>query len=113
MTDTVTISAKEYQLLLGLQQDMQDARQIAKAMAEIAEGADALTNEDLDAYLAAPTPLAFWRAKRGKTQAAVAMEAGISQPFLAQIEAGKRDGTIGVLAKIAAALDVRIDDLVA
>jgi transcriptional regulator with XRE-family HTH domain len=46
-------------------------------------------------YLAAPTPFAFWRKRSGKTQASLAAEAGVSQPFLAQIEAG-----------------VRIDDLV-
>jgi transcriptional regulator with XRE-family HTH domain len=47
-----------------------------------------------------------------KTQASLAAEAGVSQPFLAQIEAGKRRGTVAILARIARALGVRIDDLV-
>ncbi len=63
-------------------------------------------------YLAAPAPFAFWRKRSGKTQASLAAEAGVSQPFLAQIEAGKRRGAVAVLARIARALGVRIDDLV-
>jgi len=66
----------------------------------------------MSGVLAAPTPFAFWRKRSGKTQANLAAEAGVSQPFLAQIEAGKRRGTVAVLARIARALGVRIDDLV-
>jgi DNA-binding XRE family transcriptional regulator len=72
-----------------------------------------LTAEEMACFQAANTPVAFWRKRSGKTQAATAAEIGVSQPFLAQIEAGKRSGTIGVLARLAKALGVRIDDLVA
>jgi transcriptional regulator with XRE-family HTH domain len=67
----------------------------------------------MQTYLTATTPLAFWRKRTGKTQAALAAEVGVSQPFLAQIEAGTRDGTVRVLARIARALRLRIEDLVA
>ncbi len=89
-----------------------DARDHAIAMRDRAHGERGLTAAELDDYLAAPTPLAFWRKRTAKTQAGLASEVGISQPFLAQIEAGKREGSASVLARIARALGVRLDDLV-
>jgi DNA-binding XRE family transcriptional regulator len=94
-------------------EDLVDARDHLAAMRRIADGAPTISHAEMPAYLAARTPLAFWRARGGKTQAALAAEVGVSQPFLAQIEAGTRDGTVGVLSRIARALGVRIDDLVA
>ena len=94
-------------------QDLVDARDHALAMQDIASGGPVLSEAELGEYLAAATPLAFWRKHAGKTQAVLAAEVGVSQPFLAQIETGKRDGSVGVLAKIARALRVRIEDLVA
>ena len=94
-------------------EDLVDARDHALALQDIAAGAPVLSEAELDEYLAAATPLAYWRKRSGKTQAALAAEAGVSQPFLAQIETGKREGSVGVLAKIARALRVRIEDLVA
>ncbi len=90
-----------------------DARDAAVAMRDIAHGAPTLRDDEVDAYLAAPTPLAFWRKRAGKTQAGLAAEADITQPFLAQIETGKRDGTVAVLARLAKALGLRVDDLIA
>jgi transcriptional regulator with XRE-family HTH domain len=66
----------------------------------------------VDEYLAAPTPLAFWRKKRGYTQASLAAEAGLSQPYVAQMEGGQRVGDVTTLAKLARLLRVRIEDLV-
>jgi DNA-binding XRE family transcriptional regulator len=94
-------------------EDLIDARDHAVAMRDIAAGADVLSQAEMETYLTATTPLAFWRKRTGKTQAALAAEVGVSQPFLAQIEAGTRDGTVRVLARIARALRLRIEDLVA
>ncbi len=68
---------------------------------------------DVDAYLAAPTPLAFWRKHRGLTQIELSQAADISQPYLAQLESGQREGAVSVYARLAKRLNVRIDDLVA
>nr|WP_242481619.1 helix-turn-helix transcriptional regulator [Paracraurococcus ruber] len=73
---------------------------------------ETLSEAELDAYLAAATPLAFWRRHRGLTQAALATAGGISQPYLAQIEAGSRTGDVRLLARLAKALRIRIEDLV-
>lgn len=107
MSDTVTLSRQEYE-------DLLDARDHALAMRDVATGAmETLTEEELDAYLAAPSPLAFWRQRRGLTQAALAAEAGVTQPYLAQIEAGKRIGDVRLYARLARILRVRMEDLVA
>jgi len=94
-------------------EDLIDARDAAIAMREIAPGAPTISETEMDAYLAAPTPLEFWRRRAGRTQAAIAEEIGVSQPFLAQIEGGQRQGTARVLARLARALGIRIEDLIA
>jgi DNA-binding XRE family transcriptional regulator len=79
-------------------------------LARLAAGTErTLTEADVDALLAAPTPLAFWRAKRGMSQSARRL--GISQGFLSEIESGKKSGDVGTLRKLARALEVTLDDL--
>jgi transcriptional regulator with XRE-family HTH domain len=67
----------------------------------------------VDAYLAAPTPLAFWRKHRGLTQAALAEAAQVTQPYIAQLESGKKSAAdITVYARLAKRLGIRIEDLI-
>lgn len=103
--ELVVLSRQEYQ-------DLLDARDHASAMHEVDAGADTLTDAELGEYLAAPTPLAYWRKRRGMTQAQLATQAKISQPYLAQLEAGKRVGDVTLCARLAAVLRLRIEDLV-
>ena len=46
------------------------------------------------------------------TQVALSQAAGISQPYLAQLENGQREATVTVYARLATLLGVRVDDLV-
>jgi DNA-binding XRE family transcriptional regulator len=99
------LPAEEYE-------DMRDA--LAHATADYRAGRDeALTLEEVDALLAAPTPLAFWRAKRGLTQAALANVARTTQPHIADLESGRHGGSLEVMARIARALNIPVDSLVA
>lgn len=52
-----------------------------------------------------------WREHRGMTQDALAAAAGVSKPFISQIEGGKREGTTATLKKLARALGVPLDAL--
>jgi transcriptional regulator with XRE-family HTH domain len=61
--------------------------------------------------LAGENPVRLWREYRGLTVAALATAAGISQPYLTQIETGRRDGTFKVMAALARALRIDLDDL--
>jgi DNA-binding XRE family transcriptional regulator len=106
MSDTVTLTRTEYE-------DLVDARDHAIAMREVASGAPTLTDAELDDFIAAKTPLAFWRRRAGLTQVQMAQMIGISQAFLAQMESGQRTGSIGQYQKLARALDIRIEDLLA
>lgn len=106
MSETVTLTRQEYE-------DLIEARDHAEALRAVAAGEmETVSDAEVDAYLAAPTPLAFWRRKRGLTQAALAAALGITQPYLAQIETGSRTGDIRLYAKLAKVLRLRIEDLI-
>jgi len=64
------------------------------------------------AMLDGENPIKVWREYRGLTQQALADMAGISKPYLSQIETNKRTGTKEVLLAIAKALKVTLDDIV-
>lgn len=53
-----------------------------------------------------------WREYRGLTQTELAARCGLAQATIAQIEGGKRTGSVEVLKKIAEALSLDLDDLV-
>jgi DNA-binding XRE family transcriptional regulator len=72
----------------------------------------ALAFDEVRALLAAPTPLAFWRAKRGMTQAALAKAAGTTQPHVADLESGKHGGSLEIMARLARVLNISVDSLV-
>ena len=111
--DIVILSRAEYEALTAESEDRTDAARARAVLAHLEAGEEELlTGAELDALLAAPTPLAFWRRKRGLTQAVLAREAGIAQGFLSEIEAGKKTGDVGTLRRIAQALNIRLDDLV-
>jgi transcriptional regulator with XRE-family HTH domain len=52
-----------------------------------------------------------WREHRGHSLRQLAARAAIGIGYLSQIENGERKDTVGTLKKIAAALDVDLDDL--
>ena len=83
------------------------------AKAAIERGDDELIpSEVVFAILDGENPIKVWREFRELTQQQLAETAGISKPYLSQIETGKRRGTTEVLATIANALNVSIDELV-
>lgn len=64
-----------------------------------------------NAILDGEQPVKAWREHRAMTQDALAAKAGISKPYLCQIENRKRVGAIKTLKAIAAALAVSVLDL--
>jgi DNA-binding XRE family transcriptional regulator len=95
-------------------EDLVDALAARKVEAALAAGREELlTAEEASALLAAPTPLAFWRRRRGKTQSQLAAEIGVSQNFLSDLERGKVKGDVTLYGKLARSLGLSIDDLAA
>lgn len=52
------------------------------------------------------------RARRGLSQEALAYEAGINRTYIASLEAGQRNPSLDLLARLAVALDVDLGTLV-
>lgn len=89
-----------------------------KAAVEDAEDAaayaEAVANDDGVRYPAAVAlaiadgvhPVKAWREHKGLTLQALADAAGVSKPYVSQIEGGKRAGTAATLRKLATALGV-------
>lgn len=94
-------------------EDLRDSLNARHILSEIERGEEELlTPEEVKEALAAKTPLAFWRKKRGLTQSALAEASGVSQNFLSEIESGQKPGTAATLKKIADALRIKVDDLI-
>jgi ribosome-binding protein aMBF1 (putative translation factor) len=108
--DIVILSRKEYDRLLVAAND--DAADAAIAKKAIARNEETLNEAEMDELLAARTPLAFWRKKRGLTQTDLARAAGIAQGFLSEIESGRKTGDVTVLQRIAIALEISLLELV-
>ncbi len=105
-----------YDAFLRLVEDaelLRDIRDYDAAKAGLKRGEDELIpSAVVYAILDGANPIKVWREYRGLTQRQLAQAAGISTPYLSQIEAGKRTGTTEVLTAIAQALRVMLDDVV-
>ncbi len=102
----------EYLRLLEEAEMLQDVRDYDIAIDAIKHGEELIPSEVMYAVLDGENPIRVWREYRGLTQQQLAEAAGISTPYLSQIESGKRTGTTEVLSSIAQALNLSLDDIV-
>lgn len=106
------ISYEDYQHFLELLEDEADARAVAEFHESYTAGREFLVPDEIvRRELAGESPIKLWREHRGLTQQELAKRAGISKPYLSQIETGKRQGTVETLAAIARSLDIPLDVL--
>ena len=111
--DFVALSRAAYDRLVEAAQDAADSAAIARFEQRLAEGEEEFVPAAMvDRILAGENLVRVWREHRGLTVSALAEMAGIAQPYLSQIETGKREGTLATMKKIAGALRVKLDDLV-
>lgn len=99
----------EYLALLEKAEMLDDVEAFDRAKAEPGER---IPSDVVDALLDGENPVKVWRMHRGLSQTKLAELAELSQPYIAQIESGRRTGTTAVYRSIATALDVDLDDLV-
>ena len=93
---------------------LQDIRDYDMAKASIERQEEELVPSEVTyAILDGEGPIKVWREFRGFTQQQLAEAAGISTPYLSQIETKKRAGTTDVLTAIAKVLGLTLDDIVA
>jgi len=117
--EAVTLPRAEFEMLIAALDLAADIGALNAAVAEEARiGAKAARNDYLpvelvERMLAGETPLKVWREHRKLTVAALATASGVGGSYISEIETGKKPGSIDALAKIAKALGLTIDDLVA
>ena len=100
----------------SLEEQEADRAAVDQARADLAAGrdwilpkavSDALLDDDDPAH-----PIKAWRRYRGLTIAELGKRAGVSPQTVNMIERGHRKGRGSTLAKLAAVLDCRLEDLV-
>ena len=102
----------DYLQLVEQAEMLQDSLDYDQAKAAVESGEDEIIPaEVVYAILDGKSPVLAWREVRGLTQRQVAEKAGISVPYLSQLEAGKRTASVKVLAALARVLQVTLDDL--
>ena len=57
-------------------------------------------------------PVRVWREHRGLKASELAASAGVAASYLSDIEKGKKSGSVNALKRLAAALNVTVDDLI-
>jgi len=107
------IPYEAYRRLVEAAEMLHDIRAYDEAKQAIEKGEELIPSKVTYAILDGANPIRVWREHRGLTQQELAEAAGISVPYLSQIESGKRKGRAKTLAAIARELDLALDDIVA
>ncbi|OJF92433.1 helix-turn-helix domain-containing protein [Pararhizobium antarcticum] len=109
----LTIDGKTYVLLSEEDyEDLMDGLHASAIMARVAAGEETWPHHLVVELWETDSRIRTLRNYRGLTMSQLAKAAGISQPYLSEIEAGKKTGSVDVLKRIAVALKVDLDDLV-
>lgn len=109
----VIMSEDDYEDLIDRLDEAAAAVAVDRIERKLAAGEEELLPSELvDRLLDGANKVLAWREYRGISAKELAEKAGITQAYLSQIETGKRDGTVGTMKKIAAALRLAVDDLV-
>lgn len=109
----IEIDGKPYVLLSEEDyEDLIDALEAQAIMARIAAGEETWPHELVVELMSTESRIRTYRTYRGMSVSELAAAAGISQPYLSEIENGRKTGSVDVLKRIAAALRVELDDIV-
>ena len=112
MNEMVTIPRAEYDLLRAAVVDLADLQAYDRAKAALEAGDDELIPADyVNRLLNGDSPLRVYRDLRGLTQSALAERSGVNRVTVAEIETGRKQGSVATLRKLAGALGVTVDDL--
>ena len=113
MNETVTIPKAEYDRLRALEEEFAEVRGALAVEARLVRGEEELIPAGVvDRLLAGEAPLRVWREFRQLSQAALAQASGVNRVQIVEIEAGRSNGSVRTLRKLAVALGVAVDDLI-
>lgn len=103
----------DYDKLIEALEDQEDIAASRSFREKLAAGEEELIpSEFVNRMIDGESKIRVWRDYRGMTAKALADAAGISAPYLSQIESGVREGSLDAMKKIADALGITIDELV-
>ena len=112
MNEMVTIPREEYDRLRAAAEDLADLQAYDRAKAALETGEDELVPADfLNRLMNGESPLRVYRDLRGFTQSVLAQQAGVNRVTVAEIETGRKQGSVATLRRLADALGVSLDDL--
>lgn len=113
--DFVFLAKAEYDRLCEAARRLEDTQDAADAKATLGAlrtgETESLPLDMIKRLSAGAHPVRVWRAHRGLSLSALAERVGVSQPFLSNVENGKKNASFEVMAAIAAALGVTLDEL--
>jgi hypothetical protein len=114
--EVAILPRKDYEALVAkaaeADEDAGTTRLVARARKEVTAGAPLLPKEVVDRIAGGENPVRVLREWRGKTQQQLALEGGLTQGYLSDIENGRRRGTALRLRGVSHALKVPLDLLV-
>jgi DNA-binding XRE family transcriptional regulator len=106
------IPLTEYERLVEAAEDLADVRAYDEVVRRLASGEEELVPAELvNRILDGENTLRVWREYRGLTVKQLAERAGVSAPFVSQIETGQREGSVDTMRKLAEVLKISLDDL--
>lgn len=112
MNEMVTIPREEYDRLQAAAEDLADLQSYDRAKAALAAGEEELVPLDfVNRLLNGENTLRVYRDLRSLTQAALAEKSGVNRVTVAEIETGRKQGSVTTLRALASALNVTLDDL--
>jgi mRNA interferase RelE/StbE len=112
MGEMITIPVEEYAALQAARDDLADLQAYGHAKAALARGEDEVVPAEVARRLIeGDSPLRVWREYRALTQQALSEAARVNRVQIAEIEAGRKSGSVTTVRKLARALGVSIDDL--
>ena len=113
MGEMITIPLDEYKRMQVALGDLADMQAYDRVMADIAAGREELIPESyVRRMIAGESPLRVWRDYRALTQSALSASSGVNRVQIADIEAGRKNGSVETVKRLAEALGVGVDDLI-
>jgi len=106
------LSYNDYLVLAEQAEMLEDIQAYDDVKSSLANGEEELIPVSVANALAdGENPIKVWREYRRFTQLQVAEKAGISVPYVSQLETGKRNASVKVMKQIASLFDVEIENL--
>ena len=103
---------EEYLQLMDQAEMLQDVNDYDQIVIAVEKGEEETLPAELAyALVEGENPIKAWREYRRLTQKQLADAAGISIPFVSQIESEKRKASTKIMIRLAKALQVMVDDL--